>query len=364
MTAPRTAARIVGAALAVLAIACHRANDEAVETGATVPVLVARARVGRIEARLTATGVVDPMPGLDWTIVAPQAGRVVEIPKSEGEPVRRGDLLVRFEAPGLTADAAAKTAEYRQSETRLENARQADTRVTGLFERGIAAHKDLEAAQKELRDAEAALSAARIAQSAAQTMAALVAVRARFDGVVARRWHNPGDTVEASASDPVLRVVDPKQLQVLAQVASSDAGRIVAGRAAHVHRPARSGEDVVGHVTGQAGAVDPTTGTAPVRIALAGGAALAPGTVVQLEIVAETREAAVVVPAAAVVREGDEAFVYVSGADGKAHRQTVALGVSGGDEIEVVSGLKGDEALIVRGHHELPDGAAIAVESR
>jgi RND family efflux transporter MFP subunit len=278
--------------------------------------------------------------------------------------VHRGDLLVRFDAPALVADAAARTAERRQAEARLDTARRAATRVSGLFERGIAARKDVDEAEKELHDAEAAVQAAQATQSAAVALAALATVRATFDGVVARRWHNPGDTVEAAASDPVLRVVDPKHLQVLAQVSTTDARRIVAGRPAHIRRPAGGEEEIAGRVTGRAGAVDPATGTAPVRIAVEGDAPLDPGAAVQVEIVAEEKDAAVVVPAAAVVREGDEAFVYVSGADGKAHRQAVQLGLAGRDEVEITSGLQGGETVIVRGHDALPDGAAITVEPR
>ena len=54
-------------------------------------------------------------------------------------------------------------------------------------------------------------------------------VAATFDGVIAKRFHNPGDLVEATASDPVLRVIDPARLQVDASVAISDLSRIVMG---------------------------------------------------------------------------------------------------------------------------------------
>jgi RND family efflux transporter MFP subunit len=347
--------------LVLAAVGCRSTDDESVETRATVPVSVATARVDRIDARLTAIGTVDPLPGRDWTIVAPQAGRVLEMPKLEGAAVRKGDLLVRFDAPGLVADGAAKTAERRQAEARLTQAQQAAARLDGLFERGIAARKDVEEAQKELRDAEAAQAAAQAGEAAARTLADRVVVRAPFDGVVARRWHNPGDTVEAAPSDPVLRVVDPTRLQVVAQVSAADAGRIVAGRTAQV-RVATGNDSLAGHVVGGAGAVDPATGTAPVRIALDGGAAAPPGTAVQIEIVAESHAAAVVVPASAIVRDGADAFVYVDGGDGKAQRRKVTLGLDGGDAIEIASGVQGGERVVVRGQQDLPDGAAITVE--
>ena len=40
-------------------------------------------------------------------------------------------------------------------------------------------------------------------------------VRARFAGIVAKRFHNPGDTVDGAAGDPVLRVIDPRRLQIV-----------------------------------------------------------------------------------------------------------------------------------------------------
>ena len=57
-------------------------------------------------------------------------------------------------------------------------------------------------------------------------------VRAPFAGVVAQRFHNPGDLVEAAASDPVLKVINPSQLQVVAAVPASELSRVVVGHAA------------------------------------------------------------------------------------------------------------------------------------
>ena len=62
-------------------------------------------------------------------------------------------------------------------------------------------------------------------------------VRAQFAGVVAKRFHNPGDLVDASASDPVLSVINPAQLQVVAAVPVADVPRVVVGHAAQVDEP-------------------------------------------------------------------------------------------------------------------------------
>ena len=65
-------------------------------------------------------------------------------------------------------------------------------------------------------------------------MAGRATVRATFDGIVARRMHNPGDLVEATASDPVLRVIDPRRLEVVAAVPLADAPRVEVGAPAHL----------------------------------------------------------------------------------------------------------------------------------
>ena len=47
--------------------------------------------------------------------------------------------------------------------------------------------------------------------------------------MIAKRFHNPGDFVEPTASDPVLRVIDPRRLEVVASVPLSESPRVVLG---------------------------------------------------------------------------------------------------------------------------------------
>src|SRR5262249_34361512 len=87
----------------LLAAACSGERKEAVETEAKVPVTVAPPRRGALVAHIRATGPVDPAPGADWTVTAPQAARLAELPWATGDKVRKGAVLVRFDAPSLRA---------------------------------------------------------------------------------------------------------------------------------------------------------------------------------------------------------------------------------------------------------------------
>ena len=66
----------------------------------------------------------------------------------------------------------------------------------------------------------------------------------------------------------------------------------------------------------------------------------------------------------AIIDEDDEIFVMVAGADNKAHKYPVATGLSTPTLIEITTGLKAGDRVIVRGQDGLPEGAAITVQEK
>ncbi len=325
-----------------------------------MPVTVATAHVAAIQASIHATGLVTPAPGADFAVTPPEAARIAELPRAEGDVVHRGDLLVRFEIPSLGAEAAAKTADVERAEARLQNARAAQARARDLFDRGVGARKDMEDANRELAEAEAALKEARAGRAASATLAARTVVRAPFDGIVARRTKNPGDLVEASAADPILRVIDPHRLEVQASVPLADVPRVRMGAPGRATVGGTVPPEAL-HVISRPAAVEPGTAAAPVRLAFASPTRLAAGTPVQVEIDAERRESTLVIPAAALMHDGTDVAVMVAGPDNKAHRRVVTLGIIGTGEVEIVSGLNAGDRVITRGQNGLPDAAPVAV---
>jgi RND family efflux transporter MFP subunit len=355
----RTALAVVLAATALAA--CRKAPPETVTTTEAVAVEVEAAHVGVIRAVITATGTVEPAPGADFTITAPGHAKIVEITKAEGDRVRAGELLVRFDAPLLDADAAARATELQQARANLENARKNHERLSLLLSKGIASRKEVEDARKDLLTAQAAIGGAQSAAANAADLAARATVRARFSGIVAKRSHNPGDTVEAVATDAVLRVIDPSRLQVSVAVPVADLTRVAVGKPARVLAPGVPDTATDGRVLSLPAQVDAVTGTATVRVSAP--AALSAGTPVQVEIVAEESKDAVIVPAAALVREEDKASLFVVGSDNKAHKRVVTLGIQTVTEVEIVKGVVAGEKVITKGQEDLPDGAAVTVGS-
>jgi RND family efflux transporter MFP subunit len=354
--------RLVLPVLLLLA-ACGAPPKEEVETTAAVPVSVQAARRGAIHRVVQATGLVKPATGAELVVTAPQSARIAEMPKGVGERVRRGDLLVRFDIPSLSADAASRRADVARAESRLTVARANFERLEGRFKRGIAAGKEVEDARRELSDAEASLGESKTARSSAADLATRAVLRAPFDGVVAERAHNPGDLVEPG-SDSILRLIDPARLQVEVPVPLDQLGGIAVGNTARVRGP---GDAVAGakaaKVIARPPAVDPTTSSASVRLAFTGGTSLPAGTPVQVEVAGEEHKDAVLVPTAAVVQEGPESFVYTVDSQNKAHRAPVHLGIVSGADTEILSGVAAGTPVVVQGQNGLPDGATVSTSS-
>jgi RND family efflux transporter MFP subunit len=347
------------ACLAGGVLGCGREAPEESETETVVPVTTAPATVGSIRATVHATGLVSPAPAADLIVIAPEAARIAVMPKAEGDAVRRGDVLVRFEIPSLSADTGAKRADVARANAHLDNARAARVRAHELFERGVAARKEMEDADRELADAEAELQAAQAALSASENLATRTVVHATFDGVVAKRSHNPGDLVEPSSSDPILRVIDPRRLEIIASVPLADLTRVVIGASGRILDGSRNTVATL-KVISRPALVEPGTAAAPIRLAISAPSGLAAGTPVQVEIDAEERAGVVLVPTAAIVREGEHTAVFVAAGD-KAERREVETGLSDSLHVEVQSGVKVGEQVIVSGQSGLPDGAHISL---
>lgn len=369
----RLAALITVAGL--LAAACNNAEVETVEMTGPMFVNAEPVTLESIRASVTVTGTVTPSPGADWTITAPESGRIVEMPKAEGEVVKAGDLLVRFEVPSLIAELAARVAETSAATARVQAARSNATRLSGLLDRGIASQRETDEARREQQEAESALGQATSGKQAAEILAARVVITARFAGVVARRWHNLGDLVDASSGDPVLRLIDPARLEIVAAVPVAQLPLVGPGKIARIFNPSDASL-IEGTVLTIPPAVDSGAATGDVRITLpknpapaaaptgataAGAVVFTVGMAVQVEIMSDERKNAMVVPTSAVLHEGMDAYVMVAGTDGKAHRKSVMVGLVAHERTQIISGLTAGEHVILAGPEPIPDGASVTI---
>jgi RND family efflux transporter MFP subunit len=361
-------------AVAVAAGACRREAPKAVEAQETIiPVGAAPAQRAAIRAVIHTSGVVVPAEGGEFLVFAPEPTRLIDVMKMPGDAVKSGDVLARFDLPSAAQAVARLASDLAGAQAQLENARINQERVRGFVERGLVPRRDLEAADRDLAFAQDAAERARTAHAAAQASATRATVRAPFDGVVATRAHNPGDMI-ISTTDPVLRVVDPRRLEVVASIPRKEQSRVVTGATARV---AATGAEMVrltvaGPVTNSSASI-PATASAPGPASADGASEVVPFRLIfadphklavdmplQIDIDAEERTDTVLIPAEAIVHEGRETVIFVA-AGSRAERRIVKTGIEDEARVEITEGLRAGELVITRGHLGLTDGAAVTV---
>ncbi len=347
-------------ALSLLA-GCRRQAPVHTAVEETVVAVAARpAQVGSLRAVLHLSGIVIPAQGGELLVAAPEPARILEVFKAQGDMVSPGEALVRFDLPGAAAEVARQRAEVAQLQAQLENARAAQARMRDLVDRGFIPRRDMDTIDREHADALAALTRADTAMAAAEASAGRAIARASFAGLVAQRLHNPGDVVRG-IGDPVLRIVDPRRLEIDAAVPAADIARVQPGATARLAGAVPVRLNVLAKEAASAG----SSGTDRVRLAFAETAgttaAIAVDTPVQVDIDAEERLDVIFVPAESIVRAGQDVAVFVA-IGTMAQRRSVMTGVENDDRVEIIAGVKAGELVVVRGQAGLVDGASISVE--
>jgi RND family efflux transporter MFP subunit len=335
------------------------------ETAAAPPnVSVQVVRLETLRNTIGATGVVTPVAAADWTISSPETGRVAELPKAEGDAVKPGDVLVRFDFWNSADDVAARQADVASAASRAGAAKATLAKISSLYDRGFASRNELDAAKNAVAQAES--DQARASQQLDMANAAVErgVIKARFAGVVAKRFHNEGDLVNGSPTDPVLRVFDPTHVQIAVRVTVPQLAQILPGQQATILSAANPAGEPASVVVRPA-QTDPLATTAEIRLAFTNPSTIPMDSPVQVEILLDQRANVVALPPSAILKGDDNAmFVMIAGADGRAHRRDVRLGLKTPARVEIVAGVTPGDLVITKNLDQVSDGWPITFDRR
>jgi multidrug efflux system membrane fusion protein len=337
---------------------CRRSQDEGPVAGETIAVTVQEARLGALRDTVTASGNVVPSAAADQLVTATEPAEIAELPRNEGDKVQGGDLLVRLEVPSVTNQLTTAQLELAEATKRLEAAKADETRLDSLVTQGLAARNKLEAARTARVTAESAVGLLKAKVDSAKALGSDHVIRARFAGVVAKRWHAPGDMVAGGEGDPILRVIDPTRLQVAMQVPRAQADRINQGQPASVQTGTGTEPAMVAMKGLPAGETAPTI---EIRLSFASASALPLDSIVQAEIVLEEFQNVIVIPAGAVQTGDKGTFVWLATDAMQATKRDVRVGLSVTGMTQVISGLVPGDRVILTGIAQLAEGSPITI---
>jgi len=348
------------------ALGCrHSASGTEAEHGADLVVLVHTASVERQTVRelVETAGTVGPSLGAEAQVAAQVTGTVVNVLKDEGEEVAASEAVLEIDASVLREEAREAEAEVGRAQADEELNRKKLARAKSLFARGIVAAK--EAAEAEAGHTEAAqtLARARATLRVARLQEDRSVVRSPVQGTLLHRLVSPGQYVQP---ETVLFTVAPMaHLDLSCVVPASELARLHVGEEAEIDCPGPDDADRIGEIRLIAPALDPGSGTATVRVAMANVArAVRPGMLCRARIVAARHDAALVVPVSAVTfaETGRKGTVAVVDGDSVAHVKEVTTGIREGDRVEIVQGLEDGNRVVSEGSYGLADGTKVRPE--
>jgi RND family efflux transporter MFP subunit len=336
------------AALLLAACTKHEADaaGEEEKTPAVVGARTALAVQQPFSETIGAIGTVVARPGHVASLSAPGPTRVARVLVAVGAHVSRGQPLVQL-------DQTLFHATTQSAEARLAAAQRAYERAQRLSAEGIIPRKDVE-------QAEADLAAARADAATARRSSELAVLRSPIDGVVTRMSAVLGASVDAN--QPLVDVADPSALDIVFGVTPSEAARIRAGAPVTLEAGQHAGGERlgVGNVLDIAGTVDTTTRSVAVRARTpATRRPMRIGETVYGEIAIGVRANAIVVPADALVPEGEGFKVFVVDANGIAHARPVTVGARADSLAEITEGLKAGERVVTYGAYGVEDSAKV-----
>jgi membrane fusion protein (multidrug efflux system) len=311
-----------------------------------MPVDVDTARVRPIVDAVRATGRIEAVQAVE--LRSDEQGRVTALSFHEGQIVSRGAPLVRIDDAMLRAQAERADAER-------DLARQQLARVQRLRDQNAATPADLERAQAGARTASATLALLQL-QIQRST------VRAPFAGVVGQRFVSVGDYVTTSTPLLTLQTIDPQRAVI--EVPERHASALKLGQTVEFNVAAEPGRPFVARVD----FIDPVVQNANRTIMVKGlapnpGRVLKPGMFIEARLATATRANAIVIAEDAVQPLRTANIVWVVD-KGKASRRVVQLGARSAGFVEVLSGVKPGELVVVGGLERMGEGMPLMAKPR
>ena len=284
---------------------------------------------------------------------------VLQVLKENGEPVKKGDVLLRLDETSIRDNVNSAEEAARAAQQSLDQTQRMLERQTTLRSSGMVSSQALEDVELRRNTAQSELAAAKSRLVTARQQLGRTVVRAPFDGIVSERKVSNGDT--AQVGKELVKVIDPASMRFEGTVSADKIGVVKVGQPVLFRVNGYPGQNFAGTVKRVDPAANAVTRQVEVLVSFAGPAQpRVAGLYAEGRIEAQVN-AALTVPQAALVQAGDVNYVWrvKNGVMNKA-----MLGIGTRDERtgnwQVLSGLAaGDTIMRVPGSN-FKDGLKVA----
>ncbi|WP_252226383.1 efflux RND transporter periplasmic adaptor subunit [Caldicoprobacter algeriensis] len=259
--------------------------------------------------------------------------------------------------------------QFNEQKSRLEeHLKQLQDGLEKLLQQKSALEKsklEIESAIKSLpydsKTLDAQLNQAKMALDVAKGAADKLKLLSPIDGVVSSLSVQPGQM--ATQASPPVTVIDMTALILDIRLSEFDVMKVQPSQKVDVYVDAAGSQQVEGVVEWVSPSTDSRSQAYGVRIKIDNSHSpgkLRPGMFARVSLILDKKENAIAVPKRAIVRQGDKTYVFVI-KGGSVERREVEVGMDDGERIEVISGLKSGEQVVIKGQAYLKEGDEVNI---
>jgi multidrug efflux system membrane fusion protein len=330
-----------------------------------VPVTVAEAKRQDVPIYLDGLGTVQAFNTA--TVRAQVSGRLVAVPFKEGDEVRAGDVIARVDPRTYQATLDQAIAKKGQDQAQLAGARLDLKRYLDLVPEGYVTQQQADQQRALVAQYEAAVQADEAAIENDQVQLSYCTITAPFAGVLGIRQVDVGNLVSASDQTGIVVITQIKPIAVIFTL-PEQALSVIRGNAdpqgLTVIALDRNNQAQLaqGRLSAFDNQIDQSTGTIKLKATFANvDRKLWPGQFVNVRLLASVRKNGLVVPAQAVQRGPDGAFVYVAKPDNTVEMRPLTVAQSEEGLALVDKGVQAGERVVVDGQYRLQPGSKIQI---
>ena len=342
-----------------------RSADTPGRSAAAVPVSIAVATRRDMPVYLTGLGTVQASSSV--AIHSQVDGELQDVLFTEGQQVKKGDVLARIEPRLYRAALDQVKAKRAQDAALLDAAEKYLTRFTALGLKNIVPMQDIEQQQGKVDQLKASIAADEAAIETAQTQLDYTTIRAPNDGRVGIRLIDRGNLVRASDAGAITTLVVTRPSAVLFTLPANVLGDVRAAMARGPVEVTAFDQDNRSRLsTGRLLLIDNSIDAATATIRLKAIFAnnddrLWPGEFVNARALIETRRNALTIPASAVQRGPQGLLAWVVTPNMTAEPRPLQVGPTTDDVTIVTAGLTDGETVVAGGQYRLQPNAPVTV---
>jgi len=365
---PRVRASRAIAVLTVnlLALGCEE-KSQAQKSEEAVPVTLAPTQVLDVPREVSAFGTVEASSTVD--VRSQVQGLITQVHFSEGDFVKRGDLLFTIDTRPYSASLAAAQADLLRNQAVADQARVEAERASRLRIEGVASDQEVAKAQADARSTAASVAVGQAQIQSARLNVSFTRIIAPIDGRTGSLLVHAGNIVKATDAQPlvVIRRISPVYVRFAVPQEHLATIRERLGQEPLIARITPRGESaktIEAPVTFMENSVDVSTGTVSLKATYQNTEQeLWPGASVDVVLVLGVDRRATVIPEPALQRSQSGTIVYVLGADGRVSPRPIQVLRTTETLALVGSGLQAGERVVTDGQLRLRKGSKVTEKS-